>query len=149
MKGYAFVDKTNGNIDYICSWGDDKDLPSNYIPKPNQEIVVIDDMSMMPSDLGYNYCYNINTKEFKMKIKVEVDINPISYIDGVSNISIIYPEDNIIDNVDVTIDNQTVNLQILKKITTIPFTSQVIGGHCILIESKTCWGKTYSALEVK
>jgi hypothetical protein len=145
MRGYAFVDKNNGNVDCVYFWGDDRELPSNCEPASNQVIITVDDIEDVLVD--FNYCYDFDTKIFKKKPVITIDNAQISHLDGISNITILYPE-QVNDVVKLIIDEESININVANGIVTIPFTSQVIGRHCICVESTTHWGKSNAWVEV-
>ncbi len=90
MRYFIIVDKTNGNVESKFTWGDDRDLPVDYPLQPNQEIVVLHDEEGESLDV-FNTCYNKDTKTFEPKLTITSDVQQISHIDGVANITITYP----------------------------------------------------------
>lgn len=145
MRGYAFVDKNNGNVDCVYFWGDDRELPSNSEPASNQVIITVDDIEDVPVDV--NYCYDFDTKIFKKKPVITIDNAQISHLDGISNITILYPG-QVNDAVKLKIGDESIDINVANGIVTIPFTSQVIGRHSICVESTTHWGKSNAWVEV-
>lgn len=58
MKRHAFVD-INGNINSICGWGDNRDLPSDYpIPDGCISIEIDDDT------IDMSYIYDVTNEKF-------------------------------------------------------------------------------------
>lgn len=42
MTGFSFVDKNNGNVDYIVSWRDSDIIPAGYPVDEKHQVVKID-----------------------------------------------------------------------------------------------------------
>lgn len=145
MRGYVFVDKTNGNVDCVYSWGDNRDLPSICEPALNQAVIVVVDIEAAPVD--FSYCYDFDAKVFKKKLEVTIDDTQISHIDGIAHITISYPE-QVNDVVKFIVDDQSVDVNVVNGTVTVPFVNQVVGVHSICVESITHWGKSYAAVEV-
>jgi len=70
-RGYAFVNKTTGVINSICSWADDRDFDPTIPVDPSEEVIAFDDFD------NSNIVHNNHKYDYALKTFVEFTPAPI------------------------------------------------------------------------
>ena len=146
MRYYVVVDKTNGNVESKFNWGDDRNLPANYPLGVNEEMITLLDAEGENLDAS-NCCYNPNTKTFGPKLAVSSNVTQFDHVSGSAAITITYPVDTVNESCNLSMDDQSVAVNIVNGVGTFTFTSQVTGWHRLTASSSSFYGQNTVSVE--
>jgi len=147
MRYYVIVDKTNGNVVSKFNWGDDRDIDPNYSISANEEIITLLDAEGENLD-AQNSCYNPIAKNFGPKLTVASNVTQFDHLTGSATITIIYPVNTVNESCNLSIDGQSVAVNIVNGVGTFTFTSQVTGWHILTVSSSSFYGQNTVSVEV-
>lgn len=149
-KGFAFVDKRNGNVDCVFGWNDGRELPSENRSEAKEYHMIVEIINfdtLRDGEKYFNKCFDITSNEFKDTFTVSSDKIQISKLDEIATITVKYPSE-VNEICHISIDGQSVDIDIVNGVAIIPFMSQVVGNHNIDFESSTFYGKKQLHVEV-
>lgn len=147
MRSYVLIDTTCGNVEGKFSWIDDRDLPADYPHGANEQIITLLDADGENLDAA-NSCYNPNTKTFVPKLTITSNISQFNHLSGSATITITYPVNTVNESCNLSIDGQTVGVNIVNGVGSFTFTSQVTGWHTLVASSSSFYGKNSVSVEV-
>ncbi|MPM91954.1 hypothetical protein SDC9_139088 [bioreactor metagenome] len=144
MKGFAFVDKNSGNVDFIISWANVEILPENYPVGENQVVITIDNYNNDPQ----NYeAYDLENKVFLKKLTISTD-KVRTLLGATVNVQIAYPDNTVNEMVHVTIGAVSKDVFVVNGNVTFSYNAQEIGILQVTATSSSIYGKNYANLEV-
>lgn len=147
MRYYVVIDQTTGNVESKFNWQDDRDLPVNYPLGVNEQIITLLDAEGENLDASSS-CYNPNTKAFGPKLTINADVIQFDHISGSATITITYPVNTVNESCGLSIDGQSVPVNIVNGVGTFTFTSQVTGWHRLSASSSSFYGQNEVSVEV-
>jgi hypothetical protein len=146
MRYYVLIDNTCGNVESKFNWGDDRDLPANYPLGANQQIITLLDAEGENLD-ALNSCYNPNSKTFGPKLAISSNVTQFDHVSGSATITITYPVNTVNESCNLSIDGQSVPVNIVGGVGTFTFTSQVTGWHMLTASSSSFYGQNTVSVE--
>lgn len=143
MIGFAFVDKECGNVDFIVSWQNVTELPTDYPISDNQQVIKIEDYNLDYQNYGsYDLVNNVFNK------RLTVSTNKARTLLGSSvNITIDYPA-SVNEIVHVKIGNTSQEVLVVNGTVTFSYTTQELGSIQIIAKSSSIYGLNYAGFEV-
>ncbi len=146
MRYYVLVDNSCGNVEGKFNWGDDRDLPVDYPLAANHQIITLFDADGENLDSS-NSCYNPNTETFGPKLTITSEVTQFDHSNS-ATVTITYPVDTINEACNLSIDGQTVTVNIVNGVGSFNFTSQITEWHTLTASSSSFYGKNNVIVEV-
>ncbi len=147
MRYYVLIDNSCGNVDGKFNWGDDRDLPADYPLSANQQVLTLLDAAGENLDSA-NSCYNPTTKTFGPKLTISSRVSQFDHLSGSATITITYPLSTVNEVCNLSIDGQSVPVNIVNGVGTFNFTNQIVGWHLLTASSNSFYGKNVVSVEV-
>lgn len=143
MTGFAFVDKNNGNVDFIISWTGVDTLPSGYPIEENQEVIKIENYN---NDFQNYEAYDLVNKMFNKRLSVTVD-KVRTLLGSAINIQVNCPS-TVNELIHLKIGTVTQDIYTVNGVVNFSYAVTELGFINIEATSSTIYGKNSTVVEI-